>query len=41
MKHGEYKWRNILKRDEVATGRRVYVSPFSLSNYKESYTGGG
>jgi hypothetical protein len=41
MKHGEYKWRNILKRDEVATGRRVYVSPFSLSNYEESCTGGG
>ncbi|KAL2800933.1 general substrate transporter [Aspergillus keveii] len=25
MKHGEYKWRNILKRDEVATGRRVLL----------------
>ncbi|EAU32054.1 conserved hypothetical protein [Aspergillus terreus NIH2624] len=22
-KHGEYKWRNILKRDEVCTGQRV------------------
>jgi hypothetical protein len=31
MKHGEYKWRNIMKRDEVATGRRVYVSHFSLT----------
>ncbi|KAE8336660.1 hypothetical protein BDV24DRAFT_168091 [Aspergillus arachidicola] len=24
-KHGEYKWRNILKRDEVCTGHRVLL----------------
>ncbi|KAE8378424.1 general substrate transporter [Aspergillus bertholletiae] len=24
-KHGEYKWRNILKRDEVCTGQRVLL----------------
>lgn len=25
-KHGEYKWRQILKRDEVQTGRRVLLA---------------
>lgn len=25
LKHGEYKWRNVLKRDQVSTGYRVYV----------------
>ncbi|KAF9890352.1 hypothetical protein FE257_006018 [Aspergillus nanangensis] len=25
-KHGEYKWRNIFKRDEVATGQRVLLA---------------
>lgn len=24
--HGEYKWRNILKRDRVQTGRRVLLA---------------
>lgn len=24
-KNGEYKWRNVLKPDEVSTGRRVYA----------------
>ncbi|RLL99967.1 hypothetical protein CFD26_107062 [Aspergillus turcosus] len=26
MKHGGYKWRNIFKRDEVATGHRVLLA---------------
>lgn len=25
-KHGEYKWRNLLQRDEVQTGRRVLLA---------------
>jgi hypothetical protein len=25
-KHGEYKWRQILKRDDVQTGRRVLLA---------------
>ncbi|KAL4893233.1 putative MFS sugar transporter [Aspergillus ambiguus] len=25
-KHGEYKWRNVLKRDEVCTGQRVLLA---------------
>ncbi|KAK1148543.1 hypothetical protein N8T08_009549 [Aspergillus melleus] len=32
LKHGEYQWRNIFKKDEVSTGYRVYFIPTVLSN---------